>query len=208
MKSKIAIVLTIIAGTATASAQVQAVRTAQGAANAVSKKTAAINSELNAQAGNPTQAGAPAQQPAKPAADGGSSKPQTRSAAARLQGKRDPFVSIIRSDMGGNGPSCGEGRKCLVISRLILRGIVRSADETIAVVDNGSNKTYFLREGDPVFNGAVVKITANSMIVRERIVDRVGRVSTRDVVKQIPRSSVLADGISSFRVNSGGAGAE
>jgi len=63
---------------------------------------------------------------------------------------------------------------------------VRAPSGSIAVVESSTRKvTYFLRESDPVFNGYVVKITADSILFRENVVDRVGKQSTRDVVKKV-----------------------
>lgn len=106
-----------------------------------------------------------------------------------MHGKRDPFVSIIRTDTGAGG-SCTGGKKCLVIGQIELKGIVRTPTETIAVVQNGQNKTYFLRENDPVFNGKLVKIQPDQVVFREMVVDRVGRQSSRDIIKRILKPAV------------------
>ena len=66
-------------------------------------------------------------------------------------GRRDPFISPVVSHAGG--PSCTSGKKCLEIGTVNLRGIVHGQSGFIAVVSNGLNKAYFLRENDPVFNG-------------------------------------------------------
>ena len=55
----------------------------------------------------------------------------------------------------------------------------------IAVVSNGLNKAYFLRENDPVFNGYVVKITGDSIVFQETLQDRLGKTFTREVTKKI-----------------------
>lgn len=97
--------------------------------------------------------------------------------------RRDPFVSVIVSR---EGPPCaGGGKKCLAIDQVMLQGVVRSPNGPIAVVSNGTNKTYFLRENDPVYNGVVVKISPDSILFRETVMDRLGKSSQRDVVKKI-----------------------
>ena len=60
----------------------------------------------------------------------------------------------------------------------------------IAVVVNGLNKAYFLRENDPVFNGYVVKITGDSIIFKETIQDQLGKPLTREVTKKITTPAV------------------
>ncbi len=99
---------------------------------------------------------------------------------------RDPFLSIIR-DRGVVTPICtAAGKQCLIPDQLVLRGVVKSADGMIALVENAQRKAYFLREKDPVMNGEVVQITGDSITFRQKVTDRAGRVNTRDVVKRIP----------------------
>jgi Tfp pilus assembly protein PilP len=103
-------------------------------------------------------------------------------------GKRDPFLSPIVSHTSGSG--CSTGKKCLDVQEIALRGVVRSDNGMIAVVTNSLNKAYFLRENDPVFNGYVVKITGDSITFKETVQDKLGKSSTRDVVKKINTPAV------------------
>jgi hypothetical protein len=103
-------------------------------------------------------------------------------------GRRDPFLSPVVNHGGGSG--CSTGKKCLEIGTISLQGIVRSDTGFIAVVSNGLNKAYFLRENDPVFNGYVVKITGDSIVFQETLQDRLGKMFTREVVKKITTPAV------------------
>jgi hypothetical protein len=100
-----------------------------------------------------------------------------------MTGKRDPFISPVVNRSGGSG--CSTGKKCLDIEQIALHGVVKSDNGMIAVVTNGLNKAYFLRENDPVFNGYVVKITVDSIVFKETVQDRLGKPFTKDVVKRI-----------------------
>ena len=55
----------------------------------------------------------------------------------------------------------------------------------IAVVDNSSNRAYFLRENDAVYNGVVSKITPDSVVFRENGLDASGKMVVREVVKRL-----------------------
>lgn len=103
-------------------------------------------------------------------------------------GRRDPFISPVVSHAGGSG--CNTGKKCLEIGAINLRGVVHAESGFIAVVSNGLNKAYFLRENDPVFNGYVVKITGDSIVFQETLQDRLGKSFTREVVKKITTPAV------------------
>jgi len=105
-----------------------------------------------------------------------------------MTGKRDPFISPVVSRQGGSG--CSTGKKCLDIDQIAVRGVVKSDNGMIAVVTNGLNKAYFLRENDPVFNGYVLKITVDSVVFKENFQDRLGKPFTKDVVKRITTPAV------------------
>jgi hypothetical protein len=103
-------------------------------------------------------------------------------------GRRDPFISPVVSH--ANNSSCSSGKKCLEIGTINLRGVVHGESGFIAVVSNGLNKAYFLRENDPVFNGYVMKITGDSIVFQETLQDRLGKSFTREVVKKITTPAV------------------
>lgn len=99
-------------------------------------------------------------------------------------GKRDPFVSPI-VERGKVHVACtGTGRQCLEVGDLTLQGVVKGPSGFIAVVVNGEH-TYFLRERDPLANGDVELITQDSIHLRERYQDDLGRTQTRQVVRKV-----------------------
>jgi hypothetical protein len=55
----------------------------------------------------------------------------------------------------------------------------------IAVITNYTNRAYFLREGDAVYNGVVAKITPDSIIFRENYLDQYGRAQVREIAKRL-----------------------
>ena len=106
-----------------------------------------------------------------------------------MTGRRDPFLSpVVNQAMVGSG--CSTGKRCLAIDQIALKGVVKSDGGMIAVVVNGLDKAYFLRENDPVFNGYVVKITADSIVFKETLQDKIGHPVTREVTKKITTPAV------------------
>jgi hypothetical protein len=125
---------------------------------------------------------------AKPAAT--SAKAPTKEAQVASKGpQRDPFVSPIVQKVTSS-VSCTGGKKCLEPTQVILKGVVSSDNGRIAVVTNPANKAYFLREQDPVLNGYVIRITGDSIVFRENVTDRLGKVSQREVVKKVSAPAV------------------
>ena len=106
-----------------------------------------------------------------------------------MTGRRDPFLSpVVNQTMMGSG--CSTGKRCLAIDQIALKGVVKSDGGMIAVVVNGLDKAYFLRENDPVFNGYVVRITADSIVFKETLQDKIGHPITREVTKKITTPAV------------------
>jgi Tfp pilus assembly protein PilP len=166
-----------------ATSKTSAVKPARRVAGAKSAqpKAAAVAPSKNATA--PAAGSAPASEVADKA------KADDQAASEnKWSGKRDPFISPVVSH--ANSSSCSSGKKCLEIGTINLRGIVHSEQGFIAVVSNGLNKAYFLRENDPVFNGYVMKITGDSIVFQETLQDRLGKTFTREVVKKITTPAV------------------
>ena len=104
------------------------------------------------------------------------------------EGRRDPFVSPVVNR--SNGPNCSTGKRCLAIDQILVRGVVKADTGMIAVVVNSLNKAYFLKENDPVYNGYVLRITGDSVVFKETFQDRLGKESTREIVKKITTPAV------------------
>ena len=125
------------------------------------------------------------------AAEGSASPPaQASSSGAQAGGagaRRDPFKTLIvkRTEQV---PVCREGgKKALLIGQIQIQGIVRGINnEWIAVVDNNTNRAFFLREKDELCNGVITSITENNVAFEEKATDAFGRSRTREVVKQLP----------------------
>jgi Tfp pilus assembly protein PilP len=120
--------------------------------------------------------------------DDASKAPKPEEKKWAMNGKRDPFFSPIVQEPTGSG--CSTGKKCLDIGQINLRGVVKSEAGFIAVVTNGLNKAYFLRENDPVFNGYVVRITGDTVVFQETVQDKLGKPLQREVVKRITTPAV------------------
>jgi len=107
--------------------------------------------------------------------------------APPARAKRDPFVSPVRMQ-GGPGmgaPACTTGPRCLVIAQVVLKGVVKTQNGMIAMVENSAKKQYNLREKDTVQSGFVLKITNDSIVFRETVTDMLGNSNSREVVKRV-----------------------
>jgi Tfp pilus assembly protein PilP len=137
---------------------------------------------------------AAAKTPAKPSAKkAASAAPATAAPAAEPKeaeakiARRDPFESLVgrekaQADAAKNLPP---GKAGLQVASLRLDGIVKSPNGMIAVVTNPQARTYFLREGDQLFDGRVEKIAMDGVSFHEMGKDAFGKPVERQVNKRI-----------------------
>ncbi len=112
-----------------------------------------------------------------------------KGASAAAGGKRDPFVNPIRQTTGDAAPppaSLPPGIAGLLIGQTNLVGVLKTAQGMKAMVTATGNRTFFLKENDKVYNGRVTKITADSLVFEESVLDPLGQTVQREVVKKLP----------------------
>jgi Tfp pilus assembly protein PilP len=115
-----------------------------------------------------------------------STAPATAAPEAKVT-RRDPFESLTSrqeaaSKVAANLPP---GKAGLQVASLRLDGIVKSPNGMIAVVTNPQARTYFLREGDQLYDGRVEKIALDGVSFHEVGKDAFGKPVERQVNKRI-----------------------
>lgn len=105
--------------------------------------------------------------------------------------RRDPFESLVgrekaQAELSKNLPP---GKAGLQVASLRLDGIVKSPNGMIAVVTNPQARTYFLREGDQLYDGRVEKIAMDGVSFHEIGKDAFGKPVERQVNKRIYSSA-------------------
>src|SRR5579859_2850448 len=101
--------------------------------------------------------------------------------------RRDPFESLVaRNAAAAKGAALlPPGKAGLQVSTLRVDGIVKASNGMIAVVTNPQSRTYFLREGDRLYDGAVEKISMDGVTFHEEGKDAFGKPVERSVNKRI-----------------------
>jgi|SRR5215472_4178081 len=137
-----------------------------------------------------TKRGKRAAKPPAKAAEKPSSVTRAAAAESELkQARRDPFESLLNRSQGKGGPALPPGKAGLQVSTLRLDGIVKAPNGMIAVVTNPQARTYFLREGDHLYDGSVEKITMDGVSFHEEGKDAFGKPVERQVNKRIYSTS-------------------
>lgn len=142
---------------------------------------------------------APAKPPAKPAAKAAkpsgskatSTTPKPAAAPEAKVARRDPFESLTnRQDAAAKiAANLPPGKAGLQVASLRLDGIVKAPNGMIAVVTNPQSRTYFLREGDQLYDGKVDKIALDGVSFHEIGKDAFGKPVERQVNKRIYSSA-------------------
>jgi hypothetical protein len=103
------------------------------------------------------------------------------------QARRDPFESLVNRQKGAAdaGKALPPGKAGLQVSTLRLDGIVKAPNGMIAVVSNPQARTYFLREGDHLYDGTVEKILMDGVSFHEEGKDAFGKPVERQVNKRL-----------------------
>jgi hypothetical protein len=138
--------------------------------------------------GKKAPAKTPAKKPAKKPAPANASATEKKAAESEQKiARRDPFESLIgrkqaQDAMMKNLPI---GKAGLQVSTLRLDGIVKASNGMIAVVANPQQRTYFLREGDQLYDGKVEKISMEGVTFHEEGKDAFGKPVEREVNKRL-----------------------
>ena len=133
-----------------------------------------------------TGATKPAKKPA-PVRTAADKKPGTGTEAAKPAVRRDPFESLVARQEAAakGGQNLPPGKAGLQVGTLRVDGIVKANSGMIAVVTNPQARTYFLREGDRLYDGAVEKISMDGVTFHEEGKDAFGKPVERSVNKRI-----------------------
>jgi Tfp pilus assembly protein PilP len=147
-----------------------------------------------------SQAGSPA---APPAANAPPSVPAPGSAPAAApataatplepqgytynpQGRRDPFVSLLRRGSevprvsGSNRPN---GLAGLETSEVTLKGTIATQGTYVGILRGSDNKTYIVRAGDKLLDGTIRVINPESMVIAQQVTDPLSLEKQREVRK-------------------------
>jgi cytoskeletal protein RodZ len=167
----------------TAAAPAKAPAPAAAPAKAPAKATQAAKQA--APKPKPPAAQKPSKPPAKPEAQAKKKEEEAPSAASAAAHRRDPFLTLISAATANIAVRLPPGKAGLQVSTVRVDGIVRSQNGMLVVVTNPQGRTYFLHQGDRLFDGRVEAISMDAVTFQESGKDPFGKVIERTVVKRI-----------------------
>ena len=102
------------------------------------------------------------------------------------EGRRDPFVSLLRRGTGTRGGTVGSrpaGLAGLEVAEVTLRGTMRSREGFVAILQGADQRTYIVRPGDKLLDGTVRTISQNEMVFAQQVNDPLSLEKQREVRK-------------------------
>jgi hypothetical protein len=162
----------------------QTAKPASQAAAAPGKQAVKASHKPEGRKGTAKSAGKALEKPADP-----EGAPKAAAESEVKAARRDPFESLVNHGSAKATPNLPPGKAGLQVSTLRLDGIVRAPNGMIAVVSNPQARTYFLREGDHLYDGSVEKITMDGVSFHEEGKDAFGKPLERQVNKRIYSTS-------------------
>jgi Tfp pilus assembly protein PilP len=168
-----------------------------GAAMAAARQAAgsSVGKPAAKAAGGTTKPAASAAQPADapsavvatPADASASPALQARGFTYNPEGRRDPFVNLLRRGTGVDlAASIGprpNGLKGLGTGEVTLKGTMASQGAYVAILQGSDARTYVVRPGEKLFDGTVRTITADSMVILQQVNDPLSKETQREVRK-------------------------
>ena len=102
------------------------------------------------------------------------------------EGRRDPFVSLLRRgvESAAHTPRSA-GLAGLGTAEVSLRGVVLSQGSYVGIVQGVDSKTYIVRTGDKLSDGAIRSITADSMVILQQVNDPLSLEKVHEVRKAL-----------------------
>jgi Tfp pilus assembly protein PilP len=97
-------------------------------------------------------------------------------------GRRDPFVSLIRRGETTSAVRAA-GLGGLGAAEVSLRGTLESRGTFVGILRGADDKTYIARAGDRLLDGTIRSISADAMVILQRVDDPLSPENEREVRK-------------------------
>jgi Tfp pilus assembly protein PilP len=102
------------------------------------------------------------------------------------EGRRDPFVSLVRRGTeiahDAAGPRAA-GLPGLSTSEVTLSGIMTSNGGYVAMLEGVDKKTYIVRSGDRLLDGTIRAISSDTLVIVQQVDDTLSQEKQREVRK-------------------------
>ena len=123
--------------------------------------------------------------PVAPVTQPGESSEVTQGFTYSPEGRRDPFVSLMRRgvDPGATTANRSLGVAGMSAADVNLRGVLMSRNEFLGIVQGSDERTFIVRAGQKLLDGTVRLIDKDSMVIMQQVDDPLSREKQRELRK-------------------------
>jgi Tfp pilus assembly protein PilP len=104
------------------------------------------------------------------------------------RGRRDPFrtLEVTNTIQASAAPIVRPaGTKGQLVSEIKLIGVVKSKDGIRAIAQGYRGRTFFIHPGDDLYDGKVLEVRNDSLLLSQILTDSFGKKITQQVVKKL-----------------------
>ena len=101
------------------------------------------------------------------------------------EGRRDPFVSLVARGADLRSDNRPEGLAGMLINDITVRGIFKTDERIVAMLQAPDNRTYIVHVNDRLFDGFIKAITVDTVVFSQDVNDPLSLVKQREVRKPI-----------------------
>ena len=104
------------------------------------------------------------------------------------EGRRDPFVSLIKNGNEKRIARPGEatdGIAGLAVDELSVRGVLMASSGYVAMVQGPDKHTFLVRANDKLFDGVVKEVTPQGLVIMQDVSDPLSLIKQKEVRKML-----------------------
>jgi Tfp pilus assembly protein PilP len=131
---------------------------------------------------------APSQSPAPVAAGPSATDATVSNYKYEAKGRRDPFRSldVTNTIQATAAPIVRPaGLKGQLVSEIKLIGVVKSNGSIRAIAEGYRGRTFFIHQGDDLYDGKVLEVRNDSVLLSQSLTDSFGKKISQQVVKKL-----------------------
>jgi len=125
----------------------------------------------------------PAAQPKAPVA--APAAPAEEVFSYHAEGRRDPFLTLVRRGLEGRTGKRPEGVAGLAVAEVTLKGVLASKGAYFAMVQGPDLRTYVVHPNDRLLDGTVKAITPDAVVIVQDVNDPLSLTKQREVRKTL-----------------------
>jgi Tfp pilus assembly protein PilP len=103
------------------------------------------------------------------------------------EGRRDPFVNLLRRGSGIDASNSTAprpaGLKGLGAGEVTLKGTMASQGSYVGILQGADARTYVVRAGERLFDGTIRSITADALVILQQVNDPLTKETQREIRK-------------------------